>query len=350
MENNKKMSEEKALELLKEKEDASRMNYDDLKPEPSNEEIAVNTTTVTLEETGLGKSEAWKRSQQPQEEDNNFVDIGWKPFPIENLPSKGMFYPNGTTFAIRAANVSEIRHFSTIDENDDLGLDDKLNMVVDKCLQIKFSDRHATWKDLKEEDRFCLIFAIRALTFKNGENKLFVNLKCGQTCLGDGSYNEKIEMSNDNFQYYTIDPKLMRHYSQADRCFVIPNTEVGTLKIYIPSLGVTTFIKNYLREKARKGEFYDKTFLKISPFMFGDWRTLNEAAYKNAERDSFGWNTKKLSVMMALVEMIRFGVNTKITRTCDKCSQEVSAPLTFPGGIKSLFLYTDSSILDNILG
>lgn len=340
----KKISDEEAAKLLKQKEATSNIKFDE--PQKS-EDLTEEETKETI--NSLGKSEEWKNQNTRQEESSAVgVDIGWKPFPAENLPSRGMFYPDGTTFSIKAASVAEIRHFSTIDENDPLDLDDKLNMVVDKCLQVKFPDKHANWKDLKEEDRFCLIFAIRDLTFKNGENKLSINLKCGQTCLGDGSFSEKIEMSNDNFEYYQIDPKLMRYYSQQEKCFVIPSKEIGVIKLYIPSLGVTTFIKNYLREKQRKGEFFDRTFAKVASFSFGDWRMLNDAQYKKAEQDSFGWNAKKLSAMLKLVELIRFGVKTRITRTCNKCGAEVSAPLSFPGGVKSLFLYGDP--LDDILG
>jgi hypothetical protein len=351
---NKKLSDEEAAKLLKQKEEASHLEYD--KPSDiSAEDVSAAANKMALENDepvqSLGKSQAWQDQNSRSNEPDTMINIGWKPFPSDSLPSRGMFYPDGTTFAIRAASVAEIRHFSTIDENDPLDLDDKLNMIVDKCLQIKFPDRHASWKDLKEEDRFCLIFAIRAITFINGENKLFVNLKCGQTCLGDGSYNEKIELNNDNFEYYNIEPKLMRFYSQGERCFIVPS-DMGPIKLFIPSLGVTTFIKNYLRDKARKGEFYDKTFIKVAPFMFGDWRTLSDAIYKNAERDSFGWNSKKLSAMLKLVELIRFGVKTKLTRSCDKCGAEVSSPLSFPGGIKSLFLHGDSfgDALDDILG
>lgn len=339
MDENNKISDEEALKLLKAKEAKSDLKFDEVPTNPNDISAEEVHDAEPLTVAPLGKSEAWK--SQNERAETIGVDIGWKPFPADNLPSAGMFYPDGATFAIRPASVSEIRHFSTIDENDPLDLDDKLNMVIDKCLQIKFPDRHASWKDLKEEDRFCLIFAIRALTFKNGENKLFVNLKCGQTCLGDGSFTEKIELSNDNFEYYEIEPRLMKYYSAAERCFVIPSKEVGTLKLYIPSLGVTSFIKNYLRDKARKQEFYDKTFMKVASFMFPDWRSVSEAVYKKAEQDSFGWNNKKLSAMLKLVELIKFGVKTKLVRTCDKCGAEVSAPLSFPGGVRSLFLYGD---------
>ena len=336
---NKKLTDEEAIRILREKEAASNMQFDDVKKDP---------TPSTEEVVSLGKSEGWKASQEFEQEMKAPLEIGWKPFPVANLPSEGRFYNEGTTIAIKAATVEEIRHFSTIDENDPLDLDDKLNMVMSKCLQIKFPDRHASWKDLKEEDRFCLVFAIRDLTFKNGENKLMLTMRCGNTCSGDGTYLEKIELKNDNFDYYKIDPKLMRFYSADERCFVILNEKLGApLKIYVPSLGVTTFIKNYMRERIRKGEFYDKTFLKVAPFLFADWRNLSDALYKKVEMDSYGWSPFKLSSIIQVTEMIRFGVKTKLTRTCNKCGAEVSTNLTFPGGIRSLFLY--SSPLDDLL-
>lgn len=340
-----RISDEEAARILREKEAASGIQYD----KPSNEEGHANNLAHPKEEniTSLGKSQAWHDEQTKSAMIDEVVPVGWKPFPVNLLPSSGMFYPEGTTILIKPALVEEIRHFSTIDENDPLDLDDKLNMVMSKCLMLKFPDRHASWKDLKEEDRFCLVFAIRDITFKNGENKLFINMQCGNTCAGDGSYFEKIEMKNENFEYYEIDPKLMRHFSNEEKCFVINNPKVGVIKLYIPSLGVTTFIKNYMREKIKKGERYDKTFLKVAPFMFSDWRNLNDKLYQKVESDSWGWNPLKLSAILQMAEMIRFGVKTKITRQCNKCGAEVATNLTFPGGIRSLFLY--ASPLDELL-
>lgn len=261
--------------------------------------------------------------------------------PVENLPSQGLFYPEGTTMEIRACSVQEIRHFSTIDENDPLDMDDKLNMIIDKCLRMKFPDRHANWKDLKEEDRFYLLFAIRDLTFINGENKLYLTLRCGIKCAGDGTYNEKLELKKENFDYYKIDERLMKFYDSNERCFIIESPKAGVIRMYVPSLGVTTFIKNYLRGRVQNNEFYDKPFLKVASFMFPDWRGLDEKAYNNKVQESMGWNSNKLAAMLKLAEMIRFGVKTEVQKTCTKCGAEVATPLNFPGGVKSLFISND---------
>lgn len=330
-ENNKLTPEEEAAKKLRELEENSGIEYDNVE---DNEVLEVKS---------LGKSE---RSKQ-QDANGDYSDIpggnlGWKPMPVENLPSGGIFYPSGTTLEIRAAAAQEIRHFSTIDENDPLDMDDKLNMIIDKCLRMRFPDRHATWKDLKEEDRFYLIFAIRDITFINGENKLFMTLKCGRECNGDGSYNEKIELAKENFEYYQIDEKLMEHYDENERCFVVNSPKIGTpIKMYIPSLGITTFIKNHIRKKVKDNEYYDKAFLKIAPFVFADHRTVNEKTYQAKVQESIGYSPLQLSAMIRMAEMIRFGVKTEIMRPCKQCGVEVRTPLNFPGGVKSLFLSSD---------
>ena len=324
-----------AEKLMKEKEAGSVVKFDNT-PTPA---PAVDPAAP------LGYSEDAKNQMAGHTAAMDMVDIGWKPILMETLPSQGMFYPDGATLSIKAADVGEVRHFSSIDEGDPLDMDDKLNMVMDKCLKLNFPNTRASWKDLKEEDRFWLVFAIRELTFKNGENKLFVNVKCGIRCAGDGSFVEKVEMSKDNFDYYKINPKLMRYYSDSEKCFIITDRQINnpgnTIKLYVPSLGVTTFIKNFIRDKNQRGDFYDKAFLKFAPFMFNDWRTMSEASYIKTQQDGLGWNQFTIALMVQAVEMIRFGVKTEIKRSCTQCGVEVAAPLSFQGGVRSLFLISD---------
>ena len=45
-------------------------------------------------------------------------DLFWKNVPFDTLPSQGLFYPENSEITIKAATVSEIRQWSTIDDND----------------------------------------------------------------------------------------------------------------------------------------------------------------------------------------------------------------------------------------
>jgi hypothetical protein len=170
--------------------------------------VAAEVVTPTQEAppaVTLGKAQRFQEVEM-SEEDVLAAEIGWKNVPMSSLPSQGMFYPATTQVAIRPATVSEIRHWSTIDENDLLSLDDMLNFIMEKCCRIKVPGKPGTFKDLKEIDRFYLIFAIRDYTFKNGENRLFVTAD-------DDGIETKIEVTKDSLDYFNPDGKLMEFYN-----------------------------------------------------------------------------------------------------------------------------------------
>ncbi len=298
----------------------------------------------------LPKIKTYLSDDEVQEMKELANKAGWKPLPINILPSAGLFYPEGTEMMIKAAEVGEIRHWSTLDENDAFGLDDHFNFVASKCLKVKMPGKIASYKDLKEEDRFFLIFAIRDLTFKEGENKMFVNQSC--KC----SHTDKVELRNDNFSYYDIDDKIMKFYNENERCFILDNAAIlgnGIVRIYVPSIGISEAIKKHLRSKAQKGTQIEASFLKIIPFIISDWRLLTgndeeiDKKLKALEQETFSWNKKKLSAVISIIEGIRFGTKLSIEKKCSSCGEDCSTPIQFQGGLKSIFVI--SNILDELI-
>jgi len=308
---------EKEAQLLIQQEEAGEI------PAPEVEEVKP---------ASLGKAQ--KFTNYETEDDILAAEIGWKNVPMDSLPSLGMFYATGTQVAIRAATVSEIRHWSTIDENDLLGLDDMLNFIIEKCCRIKVPGKPGTYKDLKEIDRFYLIFAIRDYTFKNGENKLFV------TVTDDDGIEQKIEVTKDSLDYFNPDEKLMKYYKQEDQCFDIQMKSGEKFKIYLPSLGIMNFIKNYIKNKQQANQNFDKTFIKYAPFLFSDWKILNQASYDKSVQESFTWSLQKISVMDKLVELLSSSISPAV-RYQSSGGGEGRTPLNFQGGVKSLFLISD---------
>jgi len=53
------------------------------------------------------------------------------------------------------------------------------------------------------------------------------------------------------------------------------------------------------------------------------------------------WSDIKYQTMNKLTEMARVGVKEKMRTECEKCGTEVTTPISFPGGIKSLFVISD---------
>jgi hypothetical protein len=284
----------------------------------------------TVKATTLGKAQKF----QQIEESPLAGDIGWKNVPLTNLPSQGLFYPDGSEIAIRAASVAEIRHWSTIDENDALGIDDMLNFVCERCCRIRMSGRPANFKDLKEIDRFYVIFAIRDFTFKNGENRLYTTLSTE-----DGS-DQKIEITKDALNYFNPDPKLMEYYNSEMKCFIFQMKTGEVLELHFPSLGVMSFIKAYAKNKAQRQQQFDKAFLKYAPFLISEWKGLTDREYDKALQDSLGWSIQKISLMDKITSMLSNSINPEI-RYINSSGDETTVPLNFRGGIKSLFLIPD---------
>jgi hypothetical protein len=291
------------------------------------EEVAIKS---------LGKAQKF----QVSEESPLAADIGWKNLPVQNLPSQGLFYPDGTEIAIRAASVAEIRHWSTIDENDALGVDDMLNFIVEKCCRVRMGGRPANYKDLKEVDRFYIIFAIRDFTFKNGENKLFTYIE------SEEGKEEKIEITKDVLSYFNPDEKLMKYYNSDMKCFVFPMKSGEVFECHFPTLGVMAFIKAYAKAKAQRNQNFDKAFLKYAPFIISEWKGLTDREYDRVSQESLTWSIQKISLMDKVTTMLAGSINPQV-RYINASGEEDAVALSFRGGVKSLFLIPD--ILDELV-
>lgn len=261
-------------------------------------------------------------------------EIGWKNVPFESLPSNGLFYQEGTQIAIRAASVAEIRHWSTMDDNDLLSTDDMLNFIIEKCCRIKVPGKPGNYKDLLEIDRFYLIFAIRDFTFKNGENKLMISVT------DDDGLEEKIEITKDVLDYFNPDERIMNYYDANEKCFKIRMKNGESFNLYLPTLGIMNFIKSYIKQKQQANKNVDKAFIKYAPYLFPEWKTLSQASYDKAMQESLTWSLQRISVLDKLIEILASSVNPQIRYVSSGGGEKVS-PLNFPGGFKSIFLISD---------
>lgn len=271
-------------------------------------------------------------------------DMGWKNIPVNVLPSGGFFYPEGTKIAIRPAEVREIRHFSTIDEDDNLDIEEKLTHVIDRCCRMDFpGEGVVSYKDLKQEDRFFIIMAIRDLTFVKGENSILLKpyKKCKNT--PECPFRDGIELRTGVLSSYEIDQQVMKYYSIESRSFIFNIKKIEkSIELFIPSIGVTQEIASFVRECAKRNINVDEGFLKISPFLFDDWRDLSFDIINRKMRESDYWTKEEYSLYFELSERIKMGTKLEVTQKCPICGdEEVTASISFPGGIRSLFVISD---------
>ena len=296
------------------------------------EDVAANMLNA-VESKGLGRVNMEQFGQaRPEKTADQF--LGWMVLDQQELPSKGKFYPHDTVIKIRSARAAEIRHFSTMDENNYIDMEEKLNHIVEMCTQITAGDKRLSYKDILEEDRIVILLSIRDLTFPEPENKLILKGKTENSKIP-----VDIELSTKYLVATEVPSEIEAYYSSKERTYVIKTRSAGEVRMRPPSIGVMQEITKYLKDRQEKEVEFDKAFIQVLPYITPDWRQLNLPKIFNLEVDYKAWDQNKFMVIYRLAEKMKIGVDTTLEMEYD--GEVAKAPLDFPGGIKSLFIISD---------
>jgi len=271
----------------------------------------------------------------PQKAQDADLVLGYHDVPLVSLPSGGMFYQQGTKISIRSAKVVEIRHFSTIDENNILDIDEKLNAILESCTRVTNDKKRMSYKDLLEEDRFYIILSIRDLTFPEPESNLSVEHKDKK------GKKHVIEVKKDNFTYFKIPETLDKYYSNEDRSFLIETKSFGVIKMKPPTIGIMQRMTKYIKEKQEKGDSIDQSVLQIMPYVVCEWRGFQDTDILKFEVEMNGWSNKKFNLVYKLAEQMKVGIKPDMSVQLGDDWEDV--PIGFRDGIKSLFIIQDIS-------
>ena len=294
----------------------------------------VSEMEAVIDSSGLGRVNMQNFGPAKPEKSDDI--LGWHVLDLNELPSKGKFYPADTVLKIRSAKAAEIRHFSTMDDNNYIDMEEKLNHVVASCSQMTGDGKKLSYKDILEEDRIILLLSIRDLTFPEPENKLILKGKTEKT-----KKSVEIELSVKNLVPTEIEAEIEKYYDAKARTYVIQTKSAGEVRMKPPTIGVMEEVTSYLRDRQEKEIEIDKAFIQILPYTVSDWRQLSLTKIFSLEVDYKAWDDRKYMIMYRLAEKMRIGVQTELYAEVD--GEPAKAPLDFPGGIKSLFIISDLS-------
>jgi hypothetical protein len=270
-------------------------------------------------------------------------DLFWKNVPLENLPSKGLFYPENSEITIKSATVSEIRQWSTIDDADMLDVDDKLNYIIEKCCRFKIKGGQSwlSWRDISELDRLSLIFMIQELTFPADQNSLYVRFECTTGCEDDTKWADDVKIKSPMLSFIDLPEEVMKYYSPQYKCFEINSKKLNeTFYLYMPTIGAIERLRARITDVKKTGKNPDRAFIGVAPYLVQDWSTLNLQEYNELAKGSFGWHINKFTFIKKFTEMIEDARSSMVNTQCPKCGNKVSSPLFSQSGftVKDLFL------------
>lgn len=271
--------------------------------------------------------------EQPKIDNSRTTDLQYFNFDIKELPC-GNFYPAGTVFMVRPAQVKEIQAYSMVDDQNFYDIVEKMNDILQSCVRIKYSDgKMGSYLEVKDQDRLFLIFLIRELTFQQG-NSLTVNAKCG--C----GTELQLELKRDNFDFHKIDEKLDRYFSNSSRSYHFSTVNGKEFELTPPNIGLQKAFTDYILKENNEKRTPNLAFLKIIPFMLSGRTSVTYEGIKAKLKEFEEIDDISFQFLNAAVGKMTFGIK-ELKKTCS-CGEEVHTDMQFPNGASGIFVIHDA--------
>jgi hypothetical protein len=272
-------------------------------------------------------------AQNPVVEGTRVSDLQYFNFDIRELPC-GQFYPTGTLFMVRPAQVKEIQAYSMVDDQNFYDIVEKMNDMLQACVRVKYADgKIGSFLDIKDQDRLFLVFLIRELTFQSG-NSLSVNAKCG--CGEEVA----IELKKGNFVFHEIDEKLEKFYSKNTGSYTFKTVNGKTFELTPPNIGLQKAFTDYIMKENNEKRNPNLAFLKIIPFMMNGRTSITYDGVKSKVKDFEEMDDISFQFLNAAVGKMTFGIK-ELKKVC-QCGEEVHTDMQFPNGASSIFVIHDA--------
>jgi len=276
------------------------------------------------------------------------AESSWKILDLRGLPSLGMFYPEEAELLLRPAKTKEIRHWSTIDENDPIDVREKINFVLNACTKFNAKGgRPLNFNDFLEVDRYHILFRIYELTFPNQENKLWANIKCTNERCG---HVNKIQVGSQNLKGFECPPELLKWYSKEEKCFKIVSEKLQeTIRIYLPSFGVDTKIRQRKNTEISQGVEIDDAFYEFAPYLIENWRTCDQSYLSGLKIGSHGWSENKFVFIHKFTNSLKNASLNRAGCRCEKCGNITESHIFLAGSFTVKDIFIISAGLDELI-
>ena len=266
-------------------------------------------------------------------ENTRISDLQFFNFDIRELPC-GQFYPVGTLFMVRPAQVREIQSYSMVDDNNFYDIVEKMNDILQACVRVKYPDgRVASFLEVRDQDRLFLIFLIRELTFQQG-GSLSVNAKC------DCGKDNQLELKRENFTFHEIDEKLAKFYNKQNGTYNFKTINGKSFELTPPNIGLQKAFTDYIVKENNEKRSPNLSFLKIIPFMLPGRASITYDGIKAKLKEFEEMDDISFQFLNAAVGKMTFGIK-ELKKTCE-CGQEVRTDMQFPNGASSIFIIHDA--------
>lgn len=247
------------------------------------------------------------------------------------LPSKGIFYPRDLVIAISPLKVKHIRHFSTIDETDEIDISSKLNFVINASVSVQSSYGKFNASSLLEIDRLYLLFLVRNITFMDFPSIIKLESSCSEC-----SHVDMVDIKAERLgamKEGALDDYLSM-YSHESRSI---EAKLGNdlVRMYLPSMHNLELARKQILEREIEAENQDKFMLC---FLVPPGNDLIESDFDRFDSELDNWSPDKYAMVKSFIDTVNSSYSVDVYYKCSDCGAGVATPLQFHGGIKRLFV------------
>jgi hypothetical protein len=284
-------------------------------------------------EQGEGILQEVKPIETPKMDTSKATDLNFFSFDVQEFPCS-IFYPKGTLIQVRAALVKEVQSYSMVDDSNYYDIIEKMNEMLSSCVRVKYTDgTTGSYLEIKDQDRYYLIFLIRELTFQKGTT-LSTNAKC--SCGQESS----IDLVRINFERYDINEKLKPFFDSRNGCFRFELTNGKMYLLTPPTIGIQKAFTEYIIKENVQKRKPNLSFLKIVPFTLVGKNSISQDEIKTELERFQKIDDISFQFLNQAVEKLTFGIKS-LKKEC-QCGLEIHTKMVFPNGPSAIFVIHDA--------
>ena len=221
-----------------------------------------------------------------------------------------------------------------VDDNNFYDIVEKMNDMLSSCVRIKYLDGNVgSYLELKDPDRYFLIFLIRELTFQKGTS-LTTTAVC--ECGSDVS----IELKRDNFKLFEQSERLLGFFDPTTLSFRFEIKNGRVFNLAPPTIGLQKSFTEYIIKENQEKKKPNLSFLKVIPFMLYDRTSITIEGIKTKLEEYQKMDDVSFQFLNAAVEKMTFGIE-KLRKQCE-CGLESHTDMIFPDGPSAIFVVHDA--------
>lgn len=256
---------------------------------------------------------------------------GSKSIPTSILPSKGLFYPSDLVITVSPLKVKQIRHFSTIDETDEIDLVSKLNFIINSSVNVQTKERVFGPSSLLDIDRLYILFLVRNITFIEFPSIMKLEStcdECGNKDMVDIKSERLGSMKEGSFDEY------LKMYSQETKSIRYP---IGGsyIDLYLPSMENLETARREIVQNDIPQEQHDRYMLC---FLVPPGVKLSSNDFEAFENEMDEWSPDRYTLVKSFVSTVNSSYSIDVYYKCSSCGAGVATPLRFHRGVKELFV------------